>query len=71
MARTRHHGDKAKRKTFGRLWWWFLNEPKWWRKLMHTRPRRAAEKQSLHEAVKHPERDVIHPLDRKPHKYYW
>lgn len=71
MSRTRHHGMKQKQRQFGENWWWMMNYPRSWDHLQHTKPRRAAERQSLHDAVKRPDHDVIHPLDHKPHRYYW
>ncbi len=71
MSRTKHHGDNQKKRTFGRTWWWMRNYPRWWDRLFHTKPRRAAERQAIHKELSHPEWDVLHPLDHKPHKYYW
>lgn len=48
-----------------------MNYPKWWDHVFHTKPRRAAERKAVHEAMKNPEKDVIFPLDHKPHQYYW
>ena len=71
MARTRHHGDKAKEREFGRLWWWYRSEPKWWRKMFHTRPKRAANKRAI-QRVMRGEYEQVWPVgNRKPHSYYW
>lgn len=71
MSRTRHHGKRNKQRQHGDMWWWWKQTPSWWNKLFHTKPRRVAEKQAIEKAVKHPDSDVVHPLDRKPHRYYW
>ena len=42
MAHAWHHGRRAKQQRFGDLWWWYRQEPKWWRKLHKHVPRRAA-----------------------------
>jgi len=71
MSRTRHHGDNQKRRQFGKEWRWLGNWPRWWDQMFHNRPRRAAERLALHRELRNPDEDVLHPLDRKPHKYYW
>ena len=73
MSRTRHHGDKAKARTYGRSWWWMRNYPKWWDHLRHTIPRRQAERQTVHRTLRDPDHgeNEVWPLDHKPHQYYW
>lgn len=47
--------------------WWVWNEPKWWRKLMKHRKRRA----SLKIALRQDPDEALYPLDKKPWRYYW
>lgn len=72
MSRTRHHGDKAKRRLFGDRWAWWHTTPGWWVRLKMERPQRAAVKAWEHKAL----RQDIDELDdpphgRKPHQYYY
>jgi hypothetical protein len=39
MARTFHHGNKAKERHFGANWRWQAT-PSWWIRVMMTRPQR-------------------------------
>ena len=73
MSRTKHHGKKAKEKSFGDNWYWMRNYPKVWDYFMHTRPRRAAEKKAIGLSKVDPDlgENVLFPLDHKPHQYYW
>lgn len=73
MSRTFHHGDRAKQKKFGTNWHWMSNEPKWWRKIMFTRPRRSQTRAAMNEVLSSisMEDDTKFPLDKKPHNYYW
>lgn len=52
--------------------------PKWWNKLMHTRPRRSAERVAINRLYRICDWDdgwldceVVFPLSKKPHQYYW
>src|ERR1700694_2465410 len=40
MARTFHHGDKAKSRNFGDDWRWLQSTPSSWTRQMMTRPQR-------------------------------
>ena len=40
MARTFHHGNKAKERRFGADWRWLQTTPSWWIRTMMTRPQR-------------------------------
>lgn len=75
MSRTKHHGDKNKKKLYGDLWWWFKSEPKEWRKMHKTRPRRrqthSANTALFREVDYEDFNDTKYPLDRRPHIYYW
>jgi hypothetical protein len=73
MARTFHHGNKAKGRTFGNNWRWLHATPSWWTRQMMTRPQR----QEVRRLVKHTmgladyEDAPLFPLAKKPHVYYW
>lgn len=69
MARTKHHGDKAKQRAFGENWNWLENEPRWWRKLMKHRPQRRREREALRQALHGGSPDFPH--DKKPREWYW
>jgi hypothetical protein len=66
MARTWHHGDKAKERRFGKNWHWFRSTPSWWNKLFHHKPARREERDKLVRGE-----TENYPDHRKPHKYYW
>lgn len=72
MARTYHHGNKAKERKFGDSWNW-MGTPSWWIRQMMTRPQR----QEVRRLVKRTmelvdcEDAPLFPLAKKPHKYYW
>jgi hypothetical protein len=73
MARTKHHGDRQKRKLFGEEWRWLRVTPGWWTRVMMTRPQRAETRQLI-EKVKRLddlEESPLFPLAKKPHQYYW
>ena len=70
MARTRHHGNRAKERLFGiDEWRWLGNEPKWWRTMHKHRKQRNACRDCKIEVMKGLE--PTWPLDKKPHEYYW
>lgn len=50
---------------------WFAAEPRWWRNMHHTRPRRRANKKVCRDIVNNADVDYAYPLDHKPHFYYW
>ncbi len=66
MSRTRHHGDKQKKRLFGRFWFWLRSEPSWWHKMKTHIPARAKEKAMLHRLE-----EENYPDRKKPHDYYW
>lgn len=81
VSNTWHHGawnykkgPPSKRMShlivYNRMW--SYREPKWWRKLMKHRKRRASLSSSLARLKKgsDPE-DMVWPLDSKPWIYYW
>ena len=70
MARTYHHGDKAKQRAFGKGWLWWNATPKLFRKLHKHTPQRAAQRQALHHVMEGDDGSLF-PLDRKPQEYYW
>ena len=70
MSRTRHHGDKQKKRTFGDLWWWYKSEPKLWRKYQKHKKQRPATRQCISRVLRG-EEEVFFPLDKKPWIYYW
>jgi hypothetical protein len=73
MARTFHHGDKAKERRFGADWRWMQTTPSWWIRTMMTRPQR----QEVRRLVKRTlglvdyEAAPLFPLAKKPHHYNW
>ncbi len=69
MARTWHHGAKA-RARIGKQDRWLHNEPKAWTTMFKHRKRRAEARKACHDAMagKDP---VFLPLDSKPRIYYW
>ena len=73
MARTRHHGNKAKERTYGEdwKWWgWLQNYPGWWDTMFHHAPARRKERDLLKAAEKGAT-VTDWPDHRKPHTYYW
>lgn len=72
MARTYHHGTKNKMKLYGSLYWWYKQEPKWWRKLYKHKKRRAEWKKCLQRQKNGTEwDDIAYPKDKQPWIYYW
>lgn len=73
MSRTKHHGDKAKKRAFGDQWNWTGQTPGWWVRLMMTRPQRRAVKLWERDAVKTTDLESVDrpPHGHKPHVYYW
>ena len=50
---------------------WSARDPKAWRKMMHTRPRRRANKKICHDILDGIDPDSLsHPLEKKPHLYW-
>ena len=48
--------------------------PKWWDKVMHTRPRRAQERMAIRQLLAEGgdyDGDIVFPLSKKPHNWYW
>jgi len=70
MARTYHHGDRNKKKSFGNNWQWMKQEPKEWRRLYKHKKRRAEVRKLTHKAI-NGDLEQIWPLDSKPWIYYW
>lgn len=74
--------EEYKRK-YGRIDWWddiygynyYSRDPSWWRRLMQEKPARRETKMLCREITKanDPEwaEEVVFPLARKPHIYYW
>lgn len=54
-------------------YFWASGEPRWWTILHHTRPRRAQERALARVALmdRADLDEMIWPLSRKPHIYYW
>lgn len=75
MSNTYHHGDKSKKKKFGKNWQWLQSTPSWWTKLFMNRPQRRKTKLWETEAVKVSQNnlDLLDKpnVTKKPHKYYW
>lgn len=70
MSRTRHHGNKAKQRAYGKDWHWLQNYPGWWDTLYHHRPARQKNRKLIHD-VSRGDNPTDWPDHRKPHKYYW
>jgi hypothetical protein len=73
MARTFHHGNKAKRRNFGEDWRWLEATPSWWIRDMMTRPQRQEVRRLIKrtmELVDYGDAPLF-PLAKKPHIYYW
>jgi len=73
MSRTKHHGDKAKQRTFGDRWRWLSQTPGYWVRLMMMRPQRraAAVWQRKAETSTDLEQAGEPPHGKKPHWYFW
>lgn len=75
MRRTKHHGEKAKQRAFGKGWRWLGQTPGWWVSLFMTRPQRRGARTWEHEAARTPRAELDSmdqpPHGRKPHKYFW
>ena len=73
MARTWHHGRKAKQRAFGDNERWLSQTPGWWIRQQMTRPQRRAASVWQRNAEKL--RDVSDvdkpPHGRKPHICFW
>ena len=51
---------------------WLRNWPRWYDKLHHTRPLRRAGKRMERDLLKGDDPDnLVWPLSRKPHHYFW
>jgi hypothetical protein len=73
MARTFHHGNKAKSRNFGDNWRWLQATPSWWIRDMMTRPQRQEVRRLIKrttELVDYEDAPLF-PLAKKPHVYYW
>ena len=70
MSRTHTHGDKAKQRYYGDNWYFYRQEPKWWRKMTKHKRQRAARRQCVHQAMRG-EENIHWPADKKPWEYYW
>lgn len=70
MSRSWRHGERNKRKLYGDWYHWYTQEPKWWRKLMKHKKRRAAVRACRHQVMVG-NLDVLWPLNVKPWIYYW
>ena len=73
MARTFHHGSKAKERRFGADWRWLQPTPPWWIRAMKTRPPRQKVRclvKRTTELVDYEDAPLF-PLAKKPHHYYW
>lgn len=75
MSKTYHHGDKAKKRRFGKNWLWLKERPSWWIKMFSTKPKRREIKMWETSVVKEntAELDSLNKPDvsNKPQKYYW
>ena len=73
MARTNHHGTRGKKQMFGDEWWGWLNqEPKYWRRLMKHKKRRAEWRHKRAQIMNGADLDdMVYPKDRQPWIYYW
>jgi hypothetical protein len=71
MSRTFHHGRKQVRRYYNHPFLhWSSREPKAWRRLMKHKKRRVSCRQAAYEVMKG-NTEVLWPLNRKPHIYYW
>ena len=75
MSRTKHHGNKAKERTFKDGWRWLSQTPGWWNRMFHTHPQRRAAKLWERNVAKTATNDLdtlnTPPHGNKPHKYFW
>jgi len=76
MSRTKHHGDKAKKRAYGINWLWLQATPGWWVRLFMTRPQRRAaavwqRKVETCVDIEWVERLDKPPHGKKPHLYFW
>jgi hypothetical protein len=73
MARTFHHGDKAKSRKFGDDWRWLQSTPSSWTRQMMTRPQRQEVQRLIKRTTQLVDYDdaPLFPLPKKPHVYYW
>ena len=73
MARTFHHGDKAKSREFGDDWRWLQSTPSSWTRQMMTRPQRQEVRRLIRRAIQFVdyENAPLFPLAKKPHVCYW
>ena len=73
MARTFHHGGKAKSRKFGDDWRWLQSTPSSWIRQMMTRPQRQEVRRLIKRAIQLVDYDdaPLFPLAKKPHVYYW
>lgn len=73
MARTFHHGDKAKSRHCRDDWRWLQSTPSSWRRQMMTRPQRQEVRRLVTRTMKlvDYEHAPLFPLPKKPHVYYW
>lgn len=73
MPRSKHHGSKEKKKKFGDLYWCYKSTPSAWINRKMTRPQRVIVRALSRSIVKGGDRegDVLFPLAKKPHIYYW
>ena len=74
MSRSRH--GKRYYRQLGEdhllYYTWWQKEPKWWRKLMKHRKRRAEWRRCDSRIKKgYDPEDMTYPLDKKPWEYYW
>jgi len=72
MARTFHHGNKAKERHFGADWRWQVT-PSWWIRAMMTRPQRQEVRRLIKRTMELADYEDAppFPLAKKPHHYYW
>ena len=75
MSRTKHHGIKAKKRTYGDARRWLPATPSWWTRLMMNKPQRRLasiwQRNTEKTAIKDlPDVDKP-PHGKKPHIYYW
>lgn len=69
-SRDRGNRDLTEDEAYARSY--HSGYPRWWDKMFHTRPRRSAVRALEREALISDEvADLIWPLDKKPHQYYW
>lgn len=69
--KSEERGDRALTKAEIYRRYSRMGYPRWWDKVFHTRPRRAATRSAERAALLTDAEGLIWPLDKKPHKYYW